>query len=149
MFKTGNYFSDQDKADMKYVPLGQDLSSDWLEEWDFNRIKTIIDNVDSIEIRLMFKLMADLRGMGEQNALLARIKTPTRKDIFIRAAEVYQQRFGLENGQIPASFEIVTLTGWAPHKNQQKPLRPGTATYRLATALDSDEKNPEMGNGSE
>ena len=59
VFKTGNYFSDQDKADMKYVPLGQDLSADWLEEWDFNRIKTIIDNVDSIEIRLMFKLMAE------------------------------------------------------------------------------------------
>ena len=93
----------------------------------------------------MFKLMADLRGMGEQNAMLARLKTPTRREIFSRAAEIYKQRFCLVNGQIPASFEIVTLTGWAPHEKQQKPLRPGTAEHRIATVLGSDEWNPDMG----
>ena len=93
----------------------------------------------------MFKLMADLRGMGEQNALLARLKTPTRRDVFYRAAEIYQQRFGQADGQVPASFEIVTVTGWAPHESQQKPLRPGTAAQRLATVLESDEKDPETG----
>ena len=93
----------------------------------------------------MFKLMADLRGMGEQNALLARLKTPTRRDVFYRAAEIYQQWFGQADGQIPASFEIVTVTGWAPHESQQKPLRPGSATQRLATVLESDEKDPETG----
>jgi SAM-dependent methyltransferase len=93
----------------------------------------------------MFKLMADLRGMGEQNALLARLKTPTRRDVFYRAAEIYQQWFGQADGQIPASFEIVTVTGWAPHENQQKPLRPGSAAQRLATVLESDEKDPETG----
>ncbi len=93
----------------------------------------------------MFKLMADLRGMGEQNALLARLKTPTRRQVFIRAAEIYQQRFGRADGQIPASFEIVTLTGWAPHESQQKPLRPGTAANRLATVLETDEQDPEAG----
>ena len=93
----------------------------------------------------MFKLMADLRGMGEQNALLARLKTPTKRDVFYRAAEIYQQRFGQADGQIPASFEIVTVTGWAPHESQQKPLRPGSATQRLATVLESDEKDPETG----
>lgn len=93
----------------------------------------------------MFKLMADLRGMGEQNALLARLKTPTRRDVFYRAAEIYQQRFGRADGQISASFEIVTVTGWAPHESQQKPLRPGTAAQRLATVLESDEKDPETG----
>ena len=93
----------------------------------------------------MFKLMADLRGMGEQNALLARLKTPTRRDVFYRAAEIYQQRFGQADGQIPASFEIVTVTGWAPHESQQKPLRPGSAAQRLATVLESDEKDPETG----
>ena len=91
----------------------------------------------------MFKLMEDLRGMGEQNAMLARLKTPTRRRVFIRAAEIYQQRFARANGQIPASFEIVTVTGWAPHKSQQKPLRPGTAAHRLASALESYEKDPE------
>ena len=59
IFKIGSYFSDQDKRDMKYVPLGQNLSEDWLEEWDFNRIKSIIDNVESSDVRLMFKLMAE------------------------------------------------------------------------------------------
>ena len=93
----------------------------------------------------MFKLMADLRGMGEQNAMLARLKTPTRRDVFYRAAEIYQQRFGQADGQIPASFEIVTVTGWAPHESQQKPLRPGSAAQRLATVLESDEKDPETG----
>jgi SAM-dependent methyltransferase len=93
----------------------------------------------------MFKLMADLRGMGEQNALLARLKTPTRRDVFYRAAEIYQQWFGQADGQIPASFEIVTVTGWAPHESQQKPLRPGSAAQRLATALESYEKDPETG----
>jgi SAM-dependent methyltransferase len=93
----------------------------------------------------MFKLMADLRGMGEQNAMLARLKTPTRRAVFYRAAEIYQQRFGQADGQIPASFEIVTVTGWAPHESQQKPLRPGSAAQRLATVLESDEKDPETG----
>ena len=93
----------------------------------------------------MFKVMADLRGMGEQNAMLARLKKPTRRDVFYRAAEIYQQRFGQADGQIPASFEIVTVTGWAPHESQQKPLRPGTAAQRLATVLESDEKDSEIG----
>ena len=97
----------------------------------------------------MFKLMADLRGMGEQNAMLARLKTPTRRDVFYRAAEIYQQRFGQADGQIPASFEIVTVTGWAPHESQQKPLRPGSAAQRLATALESDEKDAETGFSSQ
>ena len=93
----------------------------------------------------MFKLMEDLRGMGEQNAMLARLKTPTRRRVFMRAAEIYQQRFARADGQIPASFEIVTVTGWAPHENQQKPLRPGTAAHRLASALETDEQDPEAG----
>ena len=93
----------------------------------------------------MFKLMADLRGMGEQNALLARLKIPTKRQVFLQAAEIYQRRFGRADGQIPASFEIVTLTGWAPHESQQKPLRPGVAVHRLATALETDEQDPEAG----
>jgi len=59
IFKIGNYFSDQDKRDMKNIPLGQNLSEDWLEEWDFARIKAIIDGIECTSIRLMFKLMAE------------------------------------------------------------------------------------------
>ena len=83
----------------------------------------------------MFRLMADLRGMGEQNALIDRLRYPTRRDVFMRAAEIYQKKFGQADGSIPASFEIITLTGWAPHESQQKPLRPGTAKTRLANVV--------------
>jgi NADH dehydrogenase [ubiquinone] 1 alpha subcomplex assembly factor 5 len=91
----------------------------------------------------MFRLMADLRGMGEQNALLGRIRRPTSRRLFLRAAEIYQERFGHDDGTIPASFEIITLTGWAPHESQQKPLRPGSAAHRLAASLDTTEHDPE------
>ena len=93
----------------------------------------------------IYKLMADLRGMGEQNALLARLRTPTRRQVFMRAEEIYRHRFGRADGQIPASFEIVTVTGWAPHESQQKPLLPGTATHRLSAVLGADEQDPEVG----
>ena len=90
----------------------------------------------------MYRLMKDLRGMGEQNVLRGRIRHPTKRAVFVRAAEIYQDKFGLANGSIPASFEIITLTGWAPHESQQKPLRPGSARTRLASAVDSHEITP-------
>jgi hypothetical protein len=91
----------------------------------------------------MFRLMADLRGMGEANAMVGRKKTPTSRRLFLRAAEIYQDRFGRADGRIPASFEIITLTGWAPHEDQQKPLRPGSAAHRLADTLGVNEQDPE------
>ena len=78
---------------------------------------------------------------GEQNVLFARLRHPTKRAVFMRAAEIYQDKFGLANGSITASFEIITLTGWAPHESQQKPLRPGSARKRLASAVDSHEIN--------
>ncbi|MEC7587193.1 MAG: SAM-dependent methyltransferase, partial [Pseudomonadota bacterium] len=91
----------------------------------------------------MFRLMADLRGMGEQNALLGRRRTPTARRMFLRAAEIYHDRFAGPDGRIPASFEIITLTGWAPHESQQTPLRPGSAAHRLADSLCTTEHDPE------
>ncbi|MGC6440086.1 MAG: methyltransferase domain-containing protein [Candidatus Puniceispirillaceae bacterium] len=90
----------------------------------------------------MFRLMADLRGMGENNALYGRLNRFTSRQVMLRAAEIYAERFGQADGRIPASFELVTLTGWAPSDNQQKPLRPGSATSRLADVLQSDEQDP-------
>ncbi|MDC1382143.1 methyltransferase domain-containing protein [Candidatus Puniceispirillum sp.] len=86
----------------------------------------------------MFRLMEDLRGMGEQNALIGRQRYPTRRDVFLRAAEIYQEKFGKADGSIPVSFEIITLTGWAPHSSQQKPLRPGSAKTRFANVVGRD-----------
>lgn len=97
----------------------------------------------TINYQDLFQLMADLRGMGEQNALNQRIRKPTPRQFFQRAAQIYHNRYGQPDGSIPASFEIITLTGWAPHENQQKPLRPGSALHRLADSLDTTEHDPQ------
>ncbi len=85
-------------------------------------------------------LMKDLRAMGETNALTGRLRRPTRRGVLLRAAEIYAQGFGLDDGRIPATFELIALTGWAPDDGQPKPLRPGSAAARLADALGTQEK---------
>jgi NADH dehydrogenase [ubiquinone] 1 alpha subcomplex assembly factor 5 len=59
-------------------------------------------------------LMRDLRSMGETNALTARRRVPMRRSTLARAVSLYQEKFGLSGGRIPATFEILFLTGWAP-----------------------------------
>jgi SAM-dependent methyltransferase len=88
-----------------------------------------------------FALMRDLRGMGETNAVIERRKTFTRRETLLRAAALYQERHGMEDGRIPATFQVVWLHGWAPHHSQQQPMRPGTAQHRLADALDTRERS--------
>lgn len=80
-------------------------------------------------------LMRELKGMGASNVLHARRRVPVTRALLLRAAEVYVQRFGLPNGRIPATFEIITMTAWVPHESQPKPLAPGSAKARLADAL--------------
>lgn len=80
-------------------------------------------------------LMHDLRAMGEGNALAARLRHPTRRAVFDRAGQIYREQHARPDGRLPATFEIITLTGWAPDDSQQKPLRPGSAAQRLADAL--------------
>ena len=87
----------------------------------------------------LFKLAADLRAMAETNAVLERPRMPGRRDVFLRAAELYASRFADARGRLAATFQILTLTAWAPHVSQQKPLRPGSAKLRLADALSTDE----------
>ena len=86
-----------------------------------------------------FHLMRDLRAMGEANAMDGRIRYLTPRALMIRMAQTYSETYGDETGRIPATFEIVTLTGWAPSESQPKPLRPGSATHRLADVLGTDE----------
>jgi SAM-dependent methyltransferase len=86
------------------------------------------------------RLLADLRAMGETSALLERPQAPLTRAVLTRACELYQQRHTGPDGRVPATFEILTLTGWAPHPDQQRPLRPGSATARLADALGAVEK---------
>jgi len=83
----------------------------------------------------MFALARELRAMGAANALAARSRRPMRRAVAARAAEIYAERFSDPDGRVRASFEIVWLSGWAPHESQQKPLAPGSAQMRLADAL--------------
>ncbi len=88
------------------------------------------------------KLMADLRGMGEANACAARRTTVARRRTLMAAADIYRERYADAEGRVPATFQIVTLTAWAPHPSQPKPLKPGSAEVRLAEALDADDEAP-------
>lgn len=80
-------------------------------------------------------LAADLRAMGEGNALAARSRIPGRRALFAEAARLYAETWPAPEGRITATYELIFLTGWAPHPSQQKPLRPGSAMARLADAL--------------
>lgn len=93
----------------------------------------------TLRYRDALHLMHDLRAMGETNALAARLRQPTRREVIARAAAIYQSQYADEEGRIPATFEIICLTGWAPDASQQKPLRPGSAVQRLADALNTAE----------
>ena len=86
-------------------------------------------------------LMHELKAAGVANALRTRTRRPLRRHTLARALEHYRERYALPNGRVPATFEIVTLTGWAPHESQQQPLRPGSATVRLAEALNTVERS--------
>jgi SAM-dependent methyltransferase len=98
---------------------------------DTDRITVRYDNV--------FALMHDLRRMGATNALSARRRTPLRRATLLRMAEIYASRFADADGRVRATFEIVWVSGWAPHPDQQQPLKPGSAKTRLADALGSRE----------
>lgn len=89
----------------------------------------------------LFALMADLRAMGATSTLVARTRRPTRRDLFLRAAALYQARFADADGRLRATFEIVSISGWAPHESQQKPAKRGSAQVSLAAVL-SDKRPP-------
>ena len=84
----------------------------------------------------IFALMRDLKAMGMANPLKGRNRRPVSRKFFLRAAELYAERFSDPDGRIRATFSIVFVSGWAPHESQQKPLKPGSAKMRLADALD-------------
>jgi NADH dehydrogenase [ubiquinone] 1 alpha subcomplex assembly factor 5 len=86
-----------------------------------------------------FKLMYDLRGMGEANSLTDRNRTPAGKKLMMETARLYNEQFANSEGRINATFEIIFMIGWAPHESQQKSLRPGSAQNSLAEALETEE----------
>ena len=83
----------------------------------------------------VLKLMHDLRGMGEGNAVQARPDRSVNQAIVARTDEIYRRRFGDADGRLAATFQIIYLTAWAPAASQQRALAPGSARARLADAL--------------
>ena len=100
-----------------------------------------VTDLDRITVRYAspFALMDDLRRMGAANALAERRRVPLRRATLARMAQVYATRFADPDGRVRASFDIVWLSGWAPHASQQQPLAPGSAKARLADALGATE----------
>ncbi len=96
-----------------------------------------VADVETYTVRYdsIFPLMRDLRHMGMANPLTGRSRTPPGRKLFVRAAEIYAERFSDADGRIRATFSIIYVSGWAPHESQQKPLRPGSAKISLASVL--------------
>jgi SAM-dependent methyltransferase len=92
---------------------------------------------DTVAVRYAtpLALMTELKAMGASNALSDRRRVPVSRHLLMQAATVYAARFGARDGRVPATFEILTLTAWAPDASQPQPLRPGSATTRLSDAL--------------
>ena len=101
-----------------------------------------VADVDRVTVRYdhPLRLMADLRRMGETSVLAERHPRPLTRAVLARACEIYVRDFADPDGRLPATFEILTLTGWSPSETQQKPLRPGSAKMRLADALGAVEQ---------
>ena len=73
--------------------------------------------------------------MGATNVLVERRRTPTRRATLLRMAQIYGERFADADGRIRATFDVIWLSGWAPHESQQQPLQPGSAKVSLAEAV--------------
>ena len=101
-----------------------------------------VTDVDRIVVRYdsAFNLMHDLRRMGATNILVERRRTVTRRATMLRMAEIYSERFADPDGRIRATFDVIWLSGWAPHESQQKPLKPGSAKMGLAEAVKRSER---------
>jgi len=96
-----------------------------------------VTDVDSLVVRYdnAFALMDDLRRMGATNVMIERRRTPTRRATLLRMSEIYAERFADPDGRIRATFDVIWLSGWAPHESQPKPLRPGSAKASLEAAV--------------
>lgn len=100
-----------------------------------------VTDMDTLTVRYdsMFDLMSDLKAMGASSVLRDRSRKPLGRQVFMRAAELYAETYADPDSRIRATFNLVTLLGWAPHESQQQPLKPGSAKNRLADALKTQE----------
>jgi SAM-dependent methyltransferase len=102
-----------------------------------------VTDVDRLTVRYrdLGGLFRDLRAMGATNALADRRSKPLRRATLARTAEIYAERFADADGRLRATFDLLWVSGWAPHESQQQPLKPGSAKMRLADALGTKEQS--------
>ncbi|WP_106753815.1 class I SAM-dependent methyltransferase [Pannonibacter carbonis] len=103
-----------------------------------------VTDTDKLTVRYdsLFGLMRDLKAMGATSVLSERSRKPLSRAVVLKAAELYATNHADADGRIRATFQVIYLSGWAPHESQQKPLKPGSAKMRLADALDPMRKGP-------
>jgi SAM-dependent methyltransferase len=103
-----------------------------------------VTDVDRVVVRYdsAFGLMTDLRRMGATNILIERRRTPTRRATMLRMAQIYGERFADADGRLRATFDVIWLSGWAPHESQPKPLKPGSAKASLEAAVKKAKTRP-------
>ena len=111
--------------------------------WLLQRAGLALPVADAVPFTVSYdtplKLMADLRAMGETNCMTRRHRGGLRRGVLLRALETYFAEHAGTDGRVPAQFDVVVLTAWAPDASQPKPLRPGSAITRLADALGTQE----------
>ncbi|MEZ5939447.1 MAG: methyltransferase domain-containing protein [Hyphomonadaceae bacterium] len=102
-----------------------------------------VSDVDAQTVRYAdpLRLLADLKGMGETAAFTPDGRPSLSRTALFRAMEIYRERFSDPDGRVRATFNFVTLSGWAPAPDQPKPLKPGSARMRLADALGVPERS--------
>ncbi|MBC8037689.1 MAG: methyltransferase domain-containing protein [Rhizobiales bacterium] len=91
--------------------------------------RTIVRYPDAIS------LIHEVRSLGMSNNLMGRSRSAVSRRLLGAAAAYYQDHFADADGRVRATLEVAWLTGWSPHGSQQQPLKPGSATMRLADAL--------------
>ena len=94
----------------------------------------IEDAIRNRQVHLVINTTDGTKALSDSKSL--------RRATLMRAAEIYGERFADADGRVRATFDLVWLSGWAPHESQQKPLRPGSARARLADALGVPEYGP-------
>jgi SAM-dependent methyltransferase len=102
-----------------------------------------VTDIDRVAVRYdhIGALFRDLRAMGATNALTERRAKLLRQETMYRANAIYNERFADPDGRLRATFDLLWVSGWAPHESQQQPLKPGSAKMRLADALGTKEQS--------
>ncbi|HTK83730.1 MAG TPA: methyltransferase domain-containing protein [Patescibacteria group bacterium] len=123
----------------RVIPLADKQQAGALMQRAHYTMPVVDSDIVTVTYKDVTSMMMDLRGMGENNTVTARSRAFAGKQLWQEVENVYKKKFAEADGRLPATFEIIFLSGWSPHESQQKPLRPGSAQHSLAEALGTTE----------